>query len=222
MTETHLERLAPLISGHIGVETRLRLIPNGVTEAEQLSVLQIMADATEGCTEVTLEVSHGFRHLPMIAVVAAVYLQALRDVQVRDIWYGFYDPDTDVGTVHDLKGLPRLFDRVRALSQFEHGGDYGVFATLLAAEGRTEFEAPSRFTRGSRTGEEGVRGPREREEGGNGLLLRCLSGLPGTPRYSQRPGARLPAIRPEGREGGEERRGAPKLISRFLDEFPDN
>ena len=153
---THLERLAPLISGHIGVETRLRLIPNGVTEAEQLSVLQIMADATQGCTEVTLEVSHGFRHLPMIAVVAAVYLQAVRDVQVRDIWYGFYDPDTDVGTVHDLKGLLRLFDRVRALSQFEHGGDYGVFATLLAAEGRTEFEAPLRkaafFERTTRDG----------------------------------------------------------------------
>ena len=156
VTETHLERLAPLVSGHVGVETRLRLIPNGVTEAEQLSVLQIMADATEGCTEVTLEVSHGFRHLPMIAVVAAVYLQAVRDVRVRDIWYGFYDPDEKSGTVHDLKGLLRLFDWVRALSQFEHGGDYGVFTTLLAAEGRTEFEAPLRkaafFERTTRDG----------------------------------------------------------------------
>ena len=80
----------------------------------------------------------------MIAVVAAVYLQAVRSVRVRELWYGFYDPDTESGTAHDLSGLLRLFDWVQALSQFEHGGDYGVFAPLLAAEGRPELDRPVR------------------------------------------------------------------------------
>ena len=144
VTEKNLKALAPLVSKHVGIETRLHIIPNGFTEDEQVAVLQVMADATEGCSEVTLEISHGFRHLPMIAVVASVYLQAVRGVRVRELWYGFYDPDTDSGTAHDLRGLLRLFDWVHALSQFEHGGDYGVFARLLAAEGRPELDGPVR------------------------------------------------------------------------------
>ena len=144
VTEEILKALAPLVSRHVGIDTCLHLIPNGFTEDEQVAVLQAMADATEGCSEVTLEVSHGYRHLPMIAVVAAVYLQAVRDVRVRELWYGFYDPDTDSGTAHDLRGLLRLFDWVHALSQFEHGGDYGVFARLLASERRAELEGPMR------------------------------------------------------------------------------
>lgn len=144
VTGNEVEALAPLVSRRVGMEARLHLIPNGFTDDEQVAVLQAMADATEGCTEVTLEVSHGFRHLPMIAVVAAVYLQAVRNVRVRELWYGFYDPDTDSGTAHDLRGLLRLFDWVHALSQFEHGGDYGVFARLLASEGREDLEGPMR------------------------------------------------------------------------------
>lgn len=144
VSEKDLAALAPLVSRHVGIEAGLHLIPNGFTEDEQVAVLQAMADATEGYSEVTLEVSHGFRHLPMIAVVAAVYLQAVRSVRVRELWYGFYDPDTESGTAHDLSGLLRLFDWVQALSQFEHGGDYGVFAPLLAAEGRPELDRPVR------------------------------------------------------------------------------
>ena len=139
-----LSKLEPLVSKHLEIETCLRLIPNGFTEAEQLEVLQVMADSTCGCAEITLEVSHGFRHLPMIAVVAANYLQAVRDVEVRALWYGFYDPDTKRGTVSDLKGLLHLFDWVRALSQFEHSGDYGVFAELLASGGRNDLCTPMR------------------------------------------------------------------------------
>lgn len=67
----------------------------------------------------------------MIAIVAACYLQSIRDVQFKSLWYGFYDQDTQTGTVYDLKGLLHLFEWVRALSQFEHTGDYGVFADLL-------------------------------------------------------------------------------------------
>lgn len=134
----HLQSVEPLIEDHLGIETRLRLIPRGLDEAEQIGVLHAMADATEDARELTLDVSHAFRHLPMIAIVAGVYLQAVRNVRLRNLWYGFYDPDTEAGTAHDLKGLLLLVDWVRALSQFEHTGDYGVFAELLAS-GRADL-----------------------------------------------------------------------------------
>ena len=131
VSDEHLQAIKPVIEEHLGIETQLLLIPKGLTEAEQLNVLNIMAKATEGINELSLDVSHAFRHLPMIAIVAACYLQSIRNIQLKSLWYGFYDPDTNTGTVYDLKGLLHLFEWVRALSQFEHTGDYGVFADLL-------------------------------------------------------------------------------------------
>ncbi len=129
-----LQRAEPLIAKYLRTEVQLRLIPDGFSEAKQLQLLEVMAGAAEECTELTLDVSHGFRHLPMIAVVAGVYLQAVRNIQIREIWYGFYNPDSKIGAVHDLKGLVHLLEWVKALSKFEHSGDYGVFADLLTTE----------------------------------------------------------------------------------------
>ena len=131
VSDALLQQIKPLIEKHLSIKTQLRLIPKGLTEAEQLNVLDIMAEATKDVNELSLDVSHAFRHLPMIAIVAACYLQSIRNVQLKSLWYGFYDPDTDTGTVYDLKGLLHLFEWVRALSQFEHTGDYGVLADLL-------------------------------------------------------------------------------------------
>ena len=131
VSDEHLQKIKLLIANHLNIETQLCLIPKGLTEAEQLNVLDIMAEATKDVDELSLDVSHAFRHLPMIAIVAACYLQSIRDVQFKSLWYGFYDPDTNTGTVYDLEGLLHLFEWVRALSQFEHTGDYGVLADLL-------------------------------------------------------------------------------------------
>lgn len=144
-----LEPIEPLMARYLWAdgyepEVRLRLIPGGFDEAEQFQVLGAMADAAEGCTRVTLDVSHGYRHLPMIAVVASLYLQAVRNVHVDALWYGFYDPDANTGTAQDLGGLMHLLDWVRALSKFEHSGDYGVIADLLATADRGDLETPMR------------------------------------------------------------------------------
>ena len=139
----HLQKIKLLIANHLNIETQLYLIPKESTEADQLKVLEIMAEATEGVDELSLDVSHAFRHLPMIAIVAACYLQSIRNVQLKSLWYGFYDPDTDTGTVYDLKGLLHLFEWVRALSQFEHTGDYGVLADLLQGANPC-LESPTR------------------------------------------------------------------------------
>lgn len=131
VSDEHLRKIQPLIENHLNIETRLRLIPKGLEEEEQLKIPHIMAEETEDIDQLTLDVSHAFRHLPMIAIVAGVYLQAVQNVQLKALWYGFYDPDATRGTVYDLRGLLHLFDWIRALSQFEHTGDYGVFADLL-------------------------------------------------------------------------------------------
>ncbi len=119
----------------------------------------------------------------------------------------------------------RLFDWVRALSQFEHGGDYGVFARLLAKEGREEFESPMReatfFERTTRD----ILAKEKIDTVYKDLRQIPLTGIAGL--FQSTLQDRLAWVR---EDNPQQRRRAlasryeelRKLISKFLDEFPDN
>ena len=120
-----------LFANSCEIEVVMKIIPVALTENDQLEILRILAEATTNCKKLTLDVSHSFRHLPMLAMVACVYLQSIRPVEVTGFWYAYYDPEIETGVVHSLKGLLTLFDWVVALSKHEVSGDYGVFSNLL-------------------------------------------------------------------------------------------
>jgi len=85
--------------------------------------------------KVHLDVTHGFRHLPMLSLLAALYLRIVRSAHIEKIWYAAYDPDTHTAPVLDLSGLLRIADGLEALSSFDKDGDYGVFVPLLQRAG---------------------------------------------------------------------------------------
>jgi CRISPR-associated DxTHG motif protein len=82
-----------------------------------------------------LDLTHGFRHLPMLALVAARYLERVAGVEVEELYYGAYDMRNSAGEtpVLHLRGLLTMLDWVDALATYDKDGDYGVFAPLLAA-----------------------------------------------------------------------------------------
>lgn len=138
------EQLAPLeapLGERLGVEVRLGLIPYARDEAEQIEVLRVMAEHVERGDTVSLDVTHGFRHLPMLALLSALHLRLVREARIGQIWYGAFDPDTGDAPVHELSGLLRIADWVGALSTFDKDGDYGVFAPLLRADGLPDAQA---------------------------------------------------------------------------------
>ncbi len=132
--QDRLDRLAPLLAERLGCEVRLRLIPYCRDEAEQVELLRIMAGDVEPGDRVDLDVTHGFRHLPMLALLAALHLRRVREAEIAHIWYGAYDPDTGRAPVHDLAGLLKIADWIEALAVYERSGDYGVFAGLIGGE----------------------------------------------------------------------------------------
>jgi CRISPR-associated Csx2 family protein len=131
----HLAPLEPVLSERLGHEALLLLIPYCRTEAEQVELLRIMADAIARGAAVHLDITHGFRHLPMLALLAALHLRVVKQARIEGIWYGAYDEDTGEAPVHDLAGLLRIADWVAALTTFDKDGDYGVFAPLLGEIG---------------------------------------------------------------------------------------
>lgn len=129
--EKHLAPLQPALAAHLGCEVQLRLIPYCQNAQEQSELLDIMAACIEPGERVHLDVTHGFRHLPMLALLAALYLRRVRRAQIEQIWYGAYDPDTGGAPVLRLRGLLGYADWLDALARYDQSGDLGVFADLL-------------------------------------------------------------------------------------------
>jgi CRISPR-associated Csx2 family protein len=141
VTAALLEPLAPLLAQRLGCEVRLALIPYCHDEVEQLDLLAIMAAQVEAGDRVNLDVTHGFRHLPMLALLSAMHLRVVRNAHIQGIYYGAYDPDTGAAPVIDLSGLLRIADWISALNTYDKDGDYGVFGGLLEHDGLLKTKA---------------------------------------------------------------------------------
>jgi CRISPR-associated Csx2 family protein len=139
VTQDQLDALAPLLAQQLGMAITLRIIPYCRNDDEQMQLLTLMAETVQPRDTVHLDVTHGFRHLPMLALLAALYLQHARAARVAGIWYGAFDPDTGYAPVHDLSGLLKLAEGLQALAAFDFSGDYRAFAPTLARAGHSEL-----------------------------------------------------------------------------------
>ncbi len=130
-----LTPLAKLFAAPLGCDVRLRIIPYCRTPQEQSELLRILAEEVNKYDRIDLDVTHGFRHLPMLMLLAAMYLRLARDAEITSIWYGAFDPDTGNAPVMELSGMLRFMDWLQALQGFDKDGDYGVFVPLLEQSG---------------------------------------------------------------------------------------
>lgn len=138
VTDTHLVPLAPLIEERVGCQASLRVISYGRNPSEQAEILRTMADADDLApgSDVILDVTHGLRHLPMIALAAAHYLEHVKGVRIREIYYGALEMTREgITPVLSLKGLLTVMDWVQALAAYDRDGDYGPMVPLLQRAG---------------------------------------------------------------------------------------
>ena len=135
VSQTQLDALATQLSQNTARQYELKLIPYGLDDAEQIDILRAL---TEGLPDdpIILDVTHGFRHLPMLALLAIFYLRAARQQNLEAIYYGAYEhkDSNNITPVVRLDGMLKLYEWIRALENFNKDGDYGSFAGLLTAE----------------------------------------------------------------------------------------
>lgn len=153
VTQPVLDRLAPVLESALSCAVELRLIPYARSEAEQLEVVQTLADTVPDGSRLHLDVTHGYRHLPLIATMALQYLRALRPgVHLEAIWYGAYDEDTGLAPVHDLAGLLGIASGSDAIARYDHSGDYAALAELLPADAQDLLRKAAFLERTHQTG----------------------------------------------------------------------
>lgn len=108
-------------------------IPNGQSEEEWWAVFETIAGAIPGDSELTIDITHGFRSQPLVVLAAALYLEAASDVEVEQIVYGAFDknsesPETEV---HDLTSFLSLIEWSVAARQFLRDGSASSLAALM-------------------------------------------------------------------------------------------
>ncbi len=114
----------------------LVLIPYGRSEDEQMRLLADLAARVGEGEQVWLDITHGFRHLPLLALVAARYLSHVRNAVVSDIYYGALEMTTNgITPVLKLDGLLRMLDWIEAFAAHDASGNYAVFAPMLVRDG---------------------------------------------------------------------------------------
>ncbi|MBF0160258.1 MAG: TIGR02221 family CRISPR-associated protein, partial [Magnetococcales bacterium] len=88
VSEERLQRLTPLLERQIGLPCQLCLIPYGRDAAEQVQILEVMARHVGEQDQVIIDVTHGFRYLPMLGLLSALYLRAVKKTTIQGLYYG--------------------------------------------------------------------------------------------------------------------------------------
>lgn len=128
VTQPRLDMLAPQLAAYLDCDVQLKIIPTALEAADQQQLLHMLAGAAEGADCLSIDVTHGFRHLPMLAVTAALCLRVIRpELRIEGLWYG----ELGSGTVHNLDGLLETADWLAALQRNEWLGDYDGIADLV-------------------------------------------------------------------------------------------
>lgn len=139
VTQEQLNLFSKDLSKKLGSEVHCILIPFAKNEREQIEILSVLSNHLNADEKVVLDVTHGFRHLPMLSLVAARFLKKIKNIDVAQVYYGAFEMTADEKTpVLELESLLTMLDWVDGLATFDKDGDYGVFAPLLQKAGLPE------------------------------------------------------------------------------------
>ena len=118
-----------------GVTVDLVPIPDGQSQDDVDGFLRVFAEAIPEQTSVTLDITHGFRHFSFLMFVGALYVSALREVEVRAVYYALWKrPDQGVSPFLELKRLLDLSRWIHAIQAFRETGSAAPMAAMLQAE----------------------------------------------------------------------------------------
>jgi len=148
VTQKQLDALQQPLAEKLGIaEVHLQLISYCRNEKQQVALLKTMSKFVGQGDEVHLDVTHGFRHLPMLGMLSALYLRQTKQATIAKIYYGALDMTKEGKTpVLDLTGLLKMADWVGALGRYDKDGDYGEFSELLG-EGNEQLAEAAFFER---------------------------------------------------------------------------
>lgn len=122
-------------------------IPDGKSEADIWQIFSKMTETLEENDEVIFDITHGFRSIPVLALLATSFLRTAKNVTLKDILYGAneakvkeVETDKDIVPVFNLTPFVKLLDWITATNQFIRDGESNELAELLKAYSDEEIQ----------------------------------------------------------------------------------
>ena len=111
-------------------------VAEGKNEEELWEIFQTVFDQIGEGDKVYFDITHGFRYLPMLALVLMNYAKALKNISVEQISYGNFEARTkdetgDNAPITDLKSLSVLQDWTIAASDYKKYGNVTELKNLV-------------------------------------------------------------------------------------------
>ena len=105
-------------------------VPSGDTQPDIDTFLEAVTGAVAGRVDLTVDVTHGFRHFSFLTYISVLYLAALRGVRIRGAYYGMLNQDSPSPFL-DLRPLLELPRWVHALEVLREAGSTLPMARIL-------------------------------------------------------------------------------------------
>lgn len=112
-------------------------VKDGNSEEEIWDIFETVFSLLETNDVVYIDITHGFRYLPMLSIVLANYGKLLKDISVKSISYGNFesrDMATNDAPLIDLTSFSQLQDWTNATNLFVDHGNLDALALLTKQE----------------------------------------------------------------------------------------
>lgn len=108
-------------------------IPDGRNEDELWALFETVVAEVDVQEQVIFDITHGFRSLSFLSLLAVAYLREVKDIKLQAVLYGNFEARDEAGRtpVIDLSSFVSLFDWMTAADRFTRFGDAGDLAERL-------------------------------------------------------------------------------------------
>jgi len=108
-------------------------IPNGSSENELWDIFSNLTESINQNDEVAFDITHSFRSLPVLSLLAISYLRVAKNIKIKYLLYGAFEAKNEANQVptFDLTPFITLLDWVTATDKSLKFGDSRELASLL-------------------------------------------------------------------------------------------
>ena len=134
--EKLLSKLFQLAEEKLNIPINFCLITYAQNEREQIDFIYQITNLFQSGDQATLDITHGLRHLPLLVQHVINLLPALKNTQVKGLYYGALELTTDhITPVMRLDGLNTITEWQYVLSEYDKTANIALFCPLLAKIG---------------------------------------------------------------------------------------
>lgn len=115
-------------------------IPEGRNENELWNIFEIISKAIPDKSNLVVDVTHGFRSLPIVVLAVLLYLKTVKNINIDKVIYGAFEAKIeDVSPVFDLTPFLNIIDWSYSVNDFVNYGNSSRLKNILEAVHKSTY-----------------------------------------------------------------------------------